>query len=128
MNQTTESILQEEGILFPTGELNRNKLNLMSGSTIPQFCDMFWEASLGDKELLTTLCSIMQTMYEEGRHKEMLDVLYLLYGLVGLELQDEIKPLRDHQEAMSYFLREMLLDFDDVFTELVGISVDVIEK
>jgi len=128
MNQTTENILHEEGILFPTGELNRNKLNLMSGSTIPQFCDMFWEASLRDKELVTTLCSIMQTMYEDGRHKEMMDVLYLLYGLIGLKFPDELKLLRDHQEAMSYLLREMLLDFDDVFTELMVLSVEMIEK
>lgn len=128
MNQTTENILHDEGILFTTGELNRNKLNLMSGAKIPQFCDMFWEASLRDKELVTTLCSIMQTMYEKGRHKEMLDVLYLLYGLVGLEFPDVLKLLKDHQEAMSYFLREMLLDFDDVFTELVALSVEIIEK
>jgi hypothetical protein len=126
MNQSTENILHEKGILFPTGELNRNKLNLMSGATIPQFCDMFWEASLSDKELVTALCSIMQTMYEEGRHKEMLDVMYLLYGLVGLKFPDELKLMRNHQEALSYFLREMLLDFDDVFTELLGISDEVI--
>ena len=63
MNQTTENILHEEGILFPTGELNRNKLNLMSGSTIPLFCDMFWEASLRDKELVTTLCSMYNSSF-----------------------------------------------------------------
>ena len=51
MNQTTQNILYEEGILFPTGELHRNKLNLMSGSTIQLICDMFWEASIRDKEL-----------------------------------------------------------------------------
>jgi len=99
MNQTTENILHEEGILFTTGELNRNKLNLMSGSTIPQFCDMFWEASFRDKELVTTLCAIMQTMYEGGRHEEMLDVMYLLYGLVGLELP---KCLRSNRMSATF--------------------------
>lgn len=122
MNQTTENILHEQGILFPTGEFNRNKLNLMSGATIPQFCDFFWETSLRDKELVTKLRSIMQTMYEEGRHSEMLDVLFLLYGLVGLEFPDYLKLLSEHQEALSYFLREMLLDFDDVFEELIALS------
>ena len=122
MNPTTLNALVQAGILFPSGEPDRNKLNLISGTSIPQFCDFFWETSLRDKELVTKLNTIMRTMYDEGKHKEMLDVLLLLYGLVGLEFPNELELLQEHPQALSYFLREMLMDFDDVFAELIALS------
>lgn len=122
MNPTTVNAMVQAGILFPSGEPDRNKLNLISGTTIPQFCDFFWETSLRDKELVTKLNTIMRTMYDEGKHKEMLDVLLLLYGLVGLEFPNELEFLQEHPQALSYFLREMLMDFDDVFAELIALS------
>jgi hypothetical protein len=127
MNPTTVNAMVQAGILFPSGEPDRNKLNLISGTTIPQFCDFFWETSLRDKELVTKLNTIMQTMYNEGKHKEMMDVLLLLYGLVGLEFPDELELLKEHPQALSYFLREMLIDFDDVFDELIALSDTDIE-
>jgi len=122
MNQTTKNVLLEKGVISSDGELNRNKLNLVSGATIPQFCDFFWEISLRDKKLVTRLNSLMQTMYVEGRHDEMMNVLFILYGLVGLEFPDDIKLLSESREALTYFLREALLDFDDVFSELIVLS------
>ncbi|MDD4431389.1 MAG: hypothetical protein PHF61_08330 [Bacteroidales bacterium] len=122
MNPITENAMVRKGILFPTGEPNLNKLNLISGATIPQFCDFFWEVSLRDKELVNRLRTIMQKMYDVGNHGEMLDVLFLLYGLVGLEFPDELELLKEHSQARSYFLREMLLDFADVFDELIALS------
>jgi len=122
MNPTTENAMIQAGIPFPSGEPDLNKLNLISGATIPQFCDFFWETSLRDKELVTKLCTIMQKMYDEGKHEEMMDVLLLLYGLVGLEFPNELELLKEHPQALSYFLREMLMDFDDVFAELIALS------
>lgn len=127
MNQTTEIKLIQEGILFSDGEINLNKLNLISGATIPRFCDYFWETSLREKDIVSRLCSLMQTMYEEGRHDEMMNILFILYGLVGLDLPDELELLSKNREALSYFLREMLLDFDDVFSELIALSDTGIE-
>ena len=48
MKTTTENVLQKKGIFFSNGELNRNKLNLISGATIPQYCNFFWDFSLRD--------------------------------------------------------------------------------
>ena len=62
MNSSTENAMVQVGTLFPSGEPDRDKLNLISGTTIPQFCDFFWETSLRDKELVTKLRVIMQTM------------------------------------------------------------------
>lgn len=121
MNPSTENAMVQAGILFPSGEPDRNKLNLISGATIPQFCDFFWEASLRDKELVTKLRVIMQTMYDDGKHREILDVLLLLYGLVGLKFPNELELLRESPQALSYFLREMLMDFNDVFDELIAL-------
>jgi len=121
MNQTKESALLQNGTIFPDGELNRNKINLISGATIPQFCDFFWDTSLRDKELVTRLNSLMQTMYVEGQHDEMMDVLFILYRIVGIDFPEEIKLLSENREALSYFLREAVLDFDDVFSELIAL-------
>jgi hypothetical protein len=51
----------------------------------------------------------------------MLDVLLLLYGLVGLKFPNELELLRESPQALSYFLREMLMDFNDVFDELIAL-------
>lgn len=127
MNPSTENAMAQAGILFPSGEPDRNKLNLISGATIPQFCDFFWETSLRDKELVTRLRAIMQMMYADGKHREILDVLLLLYGLVGLKFPNELELLRESPQALSYFLREMLMDFNDMFDELIALSdVDIV--
>ena len=127
MNSSTENAMVQVGTLFPSGEPDRDKLNLISGTTIPQFCDFFWETSLRDKELVTKLRVIMQTMYDDGKHQQMLDVLFLLYGLVGMEFPNELELLKEHPQAFSCFLREMLSDFDDVFDELISMSDKSIE-
>lgn len=99
--------------------LPQNKANILSGTTIPMFCDLFWEVTVDNKELVQSLCETMSEMYQNGQHKEMLTILRVLYELLEMEMPEEILVLAKDLKALDEFLKEMLLDFDDAFGELL---------
>jgi hypothetical protein len=51
---------------------------------------------------------------------ELMDVICLLHGVIGMQLPKEIEVLTEHKEARQYYLFEFLLDFDDVTQELMA--------
>lgn len=44
----------------------------------------------------------------------MMEVLRMLYGVLGLQIPGDVELLAEHPQARSYFLFSFLLDYDDV--------------
>lgn len=100
-------------------KMTQNKANILSGITIPMFCNLFWDATSGDKELVRSLCGTMSVMYQKGLHKEALAILHILFELLEMELSEDILLLSENQQDLDKFLLEMQLDLDDTFGELI---------
>lgn len=50
----------------------------------------------------------------------MLEVLWTLYGVLGLTFPEDVKLLTEHPEARGYFLLSFLLDYDDVIQDYMA--------
>ncbi len=113
MNQT----LIDRGILRPSGEVSKDKINLLAGAHTPPFVEMLWTVTGGDTDTTDRLYTLLSDLYQEGRETEMLEVLRTLYGVLGLVFPDDVEQLAGHPEARSYFLFSFLLDYDDVMED-----------
>ena len=113
------STLIEKGVLLPSGQINENKINLISGAVTPPFAESVWVMTDADTDTIVRMSEILTTMFSEGRFGEMLNILRLLYGVLGLQFPPEVEQLAGHPEAARYFLFSFLLDFEDTLQDYI---------
>lgn len=94
--------LIDKGIVLPSGEIGRDKINLLSGAYTPPFVEMLWTVTGGDTETADSVYSVLGGLYTEGREADMMEVL------------------AEHPQARSYFLFSFLLDYDDVVQDFMA--------
>ena len=111
MNPTVENqFLTTENIISSTGEINKDKINLIAGVCTPPFAEMVWTVTGGETETVSRIYNVLNDLYRAGRETEMLEVLRLLFP-------EDVELLTEHPEARSYFLFSFLLDYDDVIED-----------
>ena len=110
-------LLIDKGILRPSGEVCKDKINLISGAHTPPFVEMLWTVTNGDTDTTDRVYTLLTGLYQEGRETEMLEVLRTLYGVLGLMFPEDVELLAEHPEARGYFLFSFLLDYDDVIQD-----------
>lgn len=112
--------LIDKGIVLPSGEIGRDKINLLSGAYTPPFVEMLWTVTGGDTETADRVYSVLGGLYTDGREADMMEVLRMLYGVLGLQIPDDVELLSEHPQARSYFLFSFLLDYDDVVQDFMA--------
>jgi len=120
MEGNPNNILLENGTLFPDGTVHKDKINLLSGAHTPDFAEMVWTITNGDRDTINRMTDLFTQLYSEGMEQELMNVICLLHGVIGMQLPKEIEALTEHKEARQYYLFEFLLDFDDVTQELMA--------
>ncbi len=113
----TEKLIAQ-GVLRPSGDINRDKINLLSGAYVPPFVEMLWTVTGGDRDTAGRLYALLGGLYSSGREEDMLEALRVLYGVLGLVFPDTVELLAGHPAARSYFLFSFLLDYDDVLQDM----------
>ena len=81
---------------------------------------MLWTVTGGDTDTTDRVYTLLTGLYQEGRETEMLEVLHVLYDVLGLAFPDDVELLAGHPEARSYFLFSFLLDYDDVLQDFMA--------
>ena len=112
-NNTTHDTLKSKGILTPQNDINRDKINLISGAVTAPFLETLFTFSGSDAGTMDRVSAIFTHLYSEGREVEMLAVLRILYDMAGLQFPEDVELLAGHPEARQYFLFSFLLDMDD---------------
>lgn len=118
-NNTTRDILKSKGILTPQNDINRDKINLISGAITAPFLETLFTFSGNDAGTMGRVSAIFTHLYSEGREVEMLAALRILYDVAGLQFPEDVELLAGHREARQYFLFSFLLDMDDWIQELL---------
>ena len=75
-------------------------------------------------DTISRMTDLFTRLYDDGQEQELIDVLRLLYGVVGLQFPEEVKQLTQSSEARKYFLFSFLLDFDDVLLDYIAEQSD----
>lgn len=113
----SDAALLSKGIIAQSGEIVKNKINLISGAHTPPFVEMLWTVTNGDADTTDRVYNLLTGLYQEGRETEMLEVLRTLYGVLGLPFPEDVEQLAGHPEARGYFLFSFLLDYEDILAE-----------
>ena len=73
--------LLTKGIILPSGEIGKNKINLVAGAITQPFAEMVWVTTGGDMETINRLTDVLVTMNTPADREKLFKVVKLLYGL-----------------------------------------------
>ena len=85
--------LLDKGIILPSGEINKDKINLVAGAITQPFAEMVWVTTGGDMETVNRLTDILVTMNTPADREKLFKILKMLYGLMGLPFAEEAEPM-----------------------------------
>ena len=57
-----KNVLLDKGIIHPSGEINKDKINLVAGAITQPFAEMVWVTTGGDMETINRLTDMLVTM------------------------------------------------------------------
>jgi hypothetical protein len=117
MNQ---NFLYDKGILLPSGEICRNKINLISGAMTTPFVETIRTFSENDSQSMERISAALNHMYQKGQEAEMMAILRILFDVLGLQFPEDAELMIKHPEAWQYFLFSFLLDMDDCMQDLMA--------
>lgn len=112
-----KNTLLGRGILLPTGEIGKDKINLVADAVTEPFAEMVWATTGGDWKTINRLTEILVTMNTAEDGGKLFKIVQMLYGLLGLRFSEEAAVMGLHPEAMQYFLFSFAADFGEIMQE-----------
>ena len=85
--------LLDKGIILPSGEIGKDKINLVAGAITQPFAEMVWVTTGGDMETINRLTDILVTMNTPADRGKLFKIIKMLYGLMGLPFSGEAEPM-----------------------------------
>lgn len=84
-----KNVLLDKGIILPSGEISKDKVNLVTGAITQPFAEMVWVTTGGDMETVNRLTDILVTMNTPADRGKLFKIIKMLYGLMGLPFSEE---------------------------------------
>jgi hypothetical protein len=121
---TDLSLLYNKGILLPSGEICKNKINLISGAMTTPLVEAIWTFTDNDAEAMERISATLNHLYHNDHEVEMIAVLRILYDVSGLQFPEDVQLLAEHPEARQYFLFSFLLDMEECMQDFISESAE----
>lgn len=115
-----KNILLDKGIMLPTGEINKDKINLVAGAITQPLAEMVWITTGGDMETINRLTDILVTMNTPADRGKLFKIIRLLYGLMGLPFSEEAEPMGAAPDVLEYFLFSLTADFGEAMQDIIA--------
>ena len=96
--------LFDRGIITPSGEISKDKINLVAGAVTQPFAEMVWVTTGGDMETINPLTDILVTMNTPADRGKLFKIIKMLYGLMGLLFSEEAAPMDADPAVLEYFI------------------------
>jgi len=112
-----KKLLIEQGILFPDGQINKNKINLISGAVTKPFAEMLWGVTGGDMETINRVTDILVTMNTDVERNNLFKIIQMLYGVVGVMFPEQAAYMSFENNALEYFIFSFTADFGEIIQE-----------
>ena len=117
--------LLEKGIVLPSGEINKTKINLVSGAITQPFAEMIWATTDGDMDAINRLTYLLLQMNTPKERDRLFQLIQVLYALLGLQFSEEATPMGSDPDVLDYFLFSFQVDFGETIRAyLNNISVN----
>ena len=75
------NILLDRGIILSSGEISKDKINLVAGAITQPFAEMVWVTTGGDMETINRLTDILVSMNTPADRGKLFKIIKMLYGL-----------------------------------------------
>ena len=112
--------LIDKGIILPTGEISKDKINLISGAITLPFAEMVWVTTNGDMDTINRLTEVFVSMNTQLDRGRLFKIIQMLYGLMGLQFSDETAYVPTHRAALEYFIFSFITDFGEIIRDYLS--------
>ena len=102
--KSIDNVLVKKGIIKPSGEIGKDKINLVAGAITQPFAEMVWVTTGGDMETINRLTDILVSMNTPADRGKLFKIIKMLYGLMGLQFSEEAEPMDADPEVLEYFI------------------------
>ena len=106
--------LADKGIILKSGEICKDKINLITGAMTLPFAEMVWVTTGGDMDTINRLTETLVSMNTPADRGKLFKIVQMLYGLMGLRFSDEAAYIPTHRAALEYFVFSFILDFGEI--------------
>ena len=115
-----QNTLLDKGIILPSGEIGKDKINLVAGAITQPFAEMVWVTTGGDMETINRLTDVLVTMNTPADRGKLFKIIKLLYGLMGLQFSDEAEPMGADPAVLEYFIFSFMADFGEIIKDYIA--------
>ena len=115
-----KDIMLDKGIILPTGEINKDKIDLVVGAMTQPFTEMVWVTTGGDMETINRLTDILVSMNTSQEREKLFRIIQMLYGLLGLQFNEEAAIMAAQSEALEYFIFSFNTDFGEIIKDYIA--------
>ena len=112
--------LIDKGIILPSGEVCKDKINLIAGAITLPFAEMVWVTTNGDRDTMNRLTEVFVSMNTPADRGKLFKIIQMLYGLMGLQFSDEAAYMPTHKDALEYFIFSFTLDFGEIIKDYIA--------
>ena len=119
-----ENTLLDKGIILPSGEINKDKINLVAGAITQPFAEMVWETTGGYMETVNRLTDVLVTMNTPTDREKLFKIIKMLFGLMGLPFSEEAEPVNAEPDILEYFIFSFTADFGEVMQDLIADEIE----
>ena len=105
-----KNVLLDKGIILPSGEISKDKVNLVAGAITQSFAEMVWVTTGGDMETVNRLTDVLVTMNTPADRGKLFKIIKMLYGLMGLPIISFFMPLATHKALAPAIRRPCVLN------------------
>lgn len=114
------NILLDKGIILSSGEISKEKINLVSGAITQPFAEMVWVTTGGDMETINRLTDILVSMNTPTDRGKLFKIIKMLYGLMGLQFSEEAEPMGADPDVLEYFIFSFTADFGEIIKDYIA--------
>ena len=119
MSKTINPLISK-GIIKPSGEIGKDKINLVAGAITPPFAEMVWVTTGGDMETINRLTDILVSMNTPADRGKLFKIIKMLYGLMGLQFSEEAEPMDTDPDVLEYFIFSFTVDFGEIIKDYIA--------
>ncbi len=112
--------LISKGIIKSSGEIDKDKINLVAGAITQPFAEMVWVTTGGDIEIINRLTDILVSMNTPADRRKLFKIIKMLYGLMGLQFSEEAEPMDADPEVLKYFIFSFTVDFGEIIKDYIA--------
>ena len=103
-----------------SGEISKDKINLVAGAITQPFAEMVWVTTGGDMDTINRLTDTLVTMNTPADRGKLFKIIKMLYGLMGLQFSEEAEPMDADPAVLEYFIFSFTADFGEIIKDYLA--------